>query len=61
MVIGSVDIDSFARDLCQIRDLVNDPALHHALESLLAVINSGQGPGGKSVAASIELPNEHRA
>jgi hypothetical protein len=61
MVIGSVDVESFARDLGQIRDLVNDPALHQAVESLLAVLNAGRGPAGKSVAASIELPGERRA
>ena len=61
LVIGSVDIESFSRDLNEIKDLVNDPALHQIVGALLTVLNSGRGPAGKSVAVSIELLDERRA
>ena len=53
VVIGSVDVQAFTRDLRQLLDLVNDAALHHHVNALISAIELPPGISRKSVAAVI--------
>ena len=53
LVIGTVNIHAFARDLREILVLVNDPALHQSVNAVLLALDSPPGITGKSVAVAI--------
>jgi hypothetical protein len=61
VVIGSVDIAAFTRDLRQLLVLVNDELLHHYVNALLAALEASPGISGKSVAVSVGGFDEKRA
>jgi len=61
VVIGSIDVAAFTRDLRHLLVLVNDEALHHHVNVLLAAVEASPGISGKSVAVSVGSFDEKRA
>ena len=53
VVIGSVDVQAFTRDLRQLLLLVNDTVLHHHVNALLSALELPPGISSKSVAALV--------
>ena len=52
IVVGSVEIVDFLKDLRRVLELVNDEVLHHYVGQLVAEIEAGSGPKDKYVAVS---------
>ena len=61
IVIGSADVEAFARDLRQLLVLVNDEALRQPVNALLAALEAPPGLARKSVAVAVEVLDEKRA
>ena len=61
VVIGSIDIRAFERDLRGLLELVNDETLHGHIKRILAALEAPPGVSAKSVAAFCGAVDERRA
>lgn len=52
IIIGSVEIREFVRDLHKLRGLVNDEVVHEYIDGLLAALEAPPGLESKSIAVS---------
>ena len=52
IVVGSVEMVDFLKDLRRVNELVNDEVLHHYVGHLVAESAAGPGPKDKHVAVS---------
>jgi hypothetical protein len=54
ILIGSLELPEFVRDLRRIRDVVNDEVVHRYVDQLLLALEAPPGLDGKNVAVAID-------
>lgn len=61
VIVGSVEVPEFVRDLHKLRALLNDEVLHEHIDKLLAELESPSGNSSRSITVSTGSYYEKRA